>query len=193
MAQNVAEEILRRRPFFLVTTHHQDYDFSSASTVGLFWSERNALLCGLKHLLLGLDYNHYDPSKRFYMRRSHWSADEGVWEDQWSRYCGHCEYKIEEIFPETSGAVQTKFIGFDAFVKDLVISTQMSSHELRVLLTNWRSEVAAGTTPHALEACLRQEVRRNRQYSGSRESWVERHGSIAPYPHNKGTYEVDEL
>ena len=64
MSHDFAEEILRRRPLFLVFLHVHEYGFPEVSTTGLFWSEQNALRTGLKHLLSKLTYNHYDRSKR---------------------------------------------------------------------------------------------------------------------------------
>lgn len=190
-SQDIAEEILRRRPLFLLTSFHQDYECSSTETIGLFWSEQAAVLAGLRTLLTELDYNHYDPCKRFYLH-ARYGDEEKKWQDAWNQCIGHEHYTIKEIYPETKGG-WTKSLRFDEVVKDMVILNKMPSDDVRTLLKSWRAEVLSGNIPAKLTDVAGSNRSRLREYAGCQEDWVKLYGSIAPYPYNNDTFGVDQL
>ena len=81
---------------------------------------------------------------------SKFRSDEQEWRDNWNYYAGHSEYIIEEMFTETEERGWIKTILFDALVKNMVITEEISSDVLRALLKTWRSRVASDIIPEAL-------------------------------------------
>ncbi len=167
--EDIAKEILRRRPLYLVIMHPEPYD-DTTETVGLFWSEKNALVAALGHLLTNLCQDHYDPSQRF---RLHHHSE---WEDGWSGRVGHGPYVIEEIFPESKQQGWKKTLRFDRAAKKVIIAEHLCTEEVQMLVEKWQSEIAANNIPAPLQSIAISGRVSCEKYRDSRDTWVQQHG-----------------
>lgn len=193
--QDVAEEILKRRPLYLVTVERTEAFCTETFVIGLYFTERAAVLAGLRDLFLYLHFDHYDPCKRFFMFNDFNDFTDGprCWKDQWNDQAGHDDFKIDEMYPGECRRAWRKTFQFDEIVKDMVIKDRTSSQELRNVLRQWRTDVlSSDIIPAALENIATANRARYRRYEGERQAWVAQYGSAKPYPYGAST-DVDEL
>lgn len=174
--RDLAEEILRRRPLYLLTRSSPDLRSTKiSSVVGLFLSEQNAVLSGLRDLFFDLNFDHYDPCKRFKP-----SSGDGptFWIDKWNCYPGADDYAIDEMYPDGSGRAWRKTFRFDEIVKNMVIKEKTSSQEVKDALKRWRAEVGSGAIPEAFKNVATADRRRYHEYEGERRVWMTQYGSV---------------
>lgn len=191
--QDVAEEILKRRPLYLVTVVRIEAFCTATFVIGLYFSERAAVLAGLRDLFLYLHFDHYDPGKRFFLYNE-FTDGPRCWKDQWNDQAGHDDFKIDEMYPGECGRAWRKTFQFDEIVKDMVIRDRTSSQGLRNVLRRWRTDVlSSDIIPAALENIATANRPLYRRYEGERQAWVAQYGSAIPYPYGGPSTNVDEL
>lgn len=159
----------------VVIRHKPCHDMSSTETIGVTESYDTAMLLVLKDAFSKLNYEHYDPAKRFYRGRCEWR-------DNWEGLIGIDDYFIENWVVDGDRSGITYF-NFDDHVKRETIKHKMSSANLKILLMQWKAQVLERhSVPDELRS-LFQDKQIFCTYSSSvAEEWIEMYGSVAPYP-----------
>lgn len=187
LPQDLIDEILKNRPVYLVVHHVPCYDFSETTTRGIYFNYENAIRCVLKYAFENLTFNHYDPKKRFYERESHSfyaTSTDLEWADEWVRYIGIDDFRIEEWKPEI-GLIETKWFNFDDWIKNRIINEELSRDFTKKHLKEWRKDALKGNIPQELLNVFevkKREIPRG-GYVGNREDWVKMYGTQPPYPY----------
>ena len=194
LPQDLIDEILKNRPVYLVVHHVPCYDLSETTTRGIYFNYEHAIRCVLKYAFGNLTFNHYDPKKRFYERQSYSyyaTSTDMEWVDEWNRYIGIDDFRIEEWKPEV-GLVATKWFNFDDWIKQRIITEELSSDYVKHLLKQWKTNALNGTIPEELTHIFGENKTNTPKggYLGNREDWVNLYGTQPPYPHaNNGGIE----
>ena len=157
MSSDIAIEILKRRPIYIVLDKTSIPHAGSHNTIlAIHFSYKMALLNMLKVAFSSMKHilHHYNPAYRFYQRRN-----EIV--DIWQRSKGIDQYAIEEWYPHQNVPHQTQahptktmYFHFDMAFKNMIIRDAMSIDMVQSKLKTWQTCIQNGTVPEDLMAMM---------------------------------------
>lgn len=179
--------------YYIAIRYAPIYDMSEWQILGLFADQETASRTVIKHAMEQLDFNYYDPAKRFYSRTRHSYIEKDRVFDAWAGTIGISEYRVEpRVVGETKVDVpdNTVYFAFDKYIKNRICEENLDREEVRSLLLGWKTDQES--REKLLTLMLPKGALAKPQLVSSDE-WMKTHGSIKPYPWNDNNCVPEQL
>lgn len=175
---DVVERILKRREVYVVVKRTYDYECSASKVLGIFGIFKDAQAVVVRDALSGLDFNYYDPTKRYFELEETMKII-----DRWVRHEGISDYDIEVWKQDVAheGLHHTFHFNFDAYLKNMIADDLMPSHEVKRMLCSWVKRF-----PEELYGVFSEEEARFRS-STDRQAWRSTFGHKNAHPFGDDT------
>ena len=192
LVDDVVERILVSRELYILFRKSRDYR-PTRDCLGVYGRRVDAQRSALRALLRELDFNLYDPAKRFehvesnrYDYAMHQAVSVETWNDRWTHALGVSTYEIEEWKQERSDGLlgrQGVTRAFDAMLKDKIVNDAMSSSDTRAMLLQWKQREKVDMFLDLFDATQARRIwPGDARARHTREEWQAIHGHVDAYP-----------
>lgn len=185
---------------YVAIQHSPNYELTETKILGMFRQRIEAETFIIRYAMSLLDFNYYDPAKRFYEREDFsWRARQEQVRivDNWEGTIGISEYRVEPrtIGEEFTGETPpgTTYFAFDKYIKARISDESIDRETVRSLLLNWKNDDTSRGMLRELMQTKDKFKSRPTYKQWTANDWIQLHGSIKPYPWNENGLGIEKL